>query len=98
MPRVGNTHTTSLLNGLVDFISSHKIMNDEDMASMHMTMLGESHEGQQDQQGLPNREGGPKLIWFESLRWRPKSSSSPSRAPGAVCSKTDVQAAYELRF
>jgi hypothetical protein len=27
---------------------------DEDMGSMHMTMLGESHEGQRDQQGLPN--------------------------------------------
>jgi hypothetical protein len=65
---------------------------------MHMTMLEESHEGQRDQQGHPNREGGPKLIRFESPRWRPKSSSSPSRAPGAVCSKTDAQDTYELRF
>jgi hypothetical protein len=71
---------------------------DEDMASMHMTMLGESHEGQRDQQGHPNREGGPKLIRFESPRWRPKSNSSPSRAPGAVCSKMDAQVAYGLRF
>jgi hypothetical protein len=47
---------------------------------MHMTMLGESHEGQRDQQGHPNREGGPKLIRFESPRWRTKSSLSPSRA------------------
>jgi hypothetical protein len=64
--------------------------DNEDMASMHMTMLGESHEGQRDQQGHPNRGGGPKLIRFESPRWRPKSSSSPSRALGAVCSKTDA--------
>jgi hypothetical protein len=72
--------------------------SDEDMASMHMTMLGESYEGQRDQQGHPNQEGGPKLIRFESPRSRPKSSSSPSRAPGAVCSKTDAQVAYGLRF
>jgi hypothetical protein len=39
-----------------------------------MTMLGELHGGQGDQQGHPNREGGPKLIRFESPRWRPKSS------------------------
>jgi hypothetical protein len=65
---------------------------------MHMTMLGESHEGQRDQQGHPNREGGPKLIRFESPRWRPKSSSSPSQALGAVCSKMDAQAAYGLHF
>jgi hypothetical protein len=68
------------------------------MASMHMTMLGESHEGQRDQQGHPNQEGGPKLIRFESPRWRPKSSSSPSRAPGAVHIKMDAQAVYGLRF
>jgi hypothetical protein len=65
---------------------------------MHMTMLGESHEGQRDQQGHPNREGGPKLIRFESSRWRSKSSSSLSRAPGVVCSKMDAQATYGLRF
>jgi hypothetical protein len=65
---------------------------------MHMTMLWESHEGQRDQQGHPNREGGPKLIRFESPKWRPKSSSSPSRALGVVCSKTDAQATYKLRF
>jgi hypothetical protein len=60
-------------------------VGDEDMTSMHMTMLGESHEGQRDQQGHPNRGGGLKLIRFESPRWRPKSSSSPSRNPGPVC-------------
>jgi hypothetical protein len=25
------------------------------------------------QQGFPNQEGGPRLIRFESLRWRPKA-------------------------
>jgi len=33
------------------------------------------------QHGFPNRDGGPKVIRFESLRWRPKSSSSSSRSP-----------------
>jgi hypothetical protein len=32
----------------------HLSLSDEDMASMHMTMLGESLEGQRDQQGHPN--------------------------------------------
>jgi len=32
------------------------------------------------------------------LRWRPKSSLSPSRLPEAVPSKIDAQGAYELHF
>jgi hypothetical protein len=63
---------------------------DEDMASIHMTMLGESHGGQGDQQGHPNQEGGPKLIRFESPRWRPKSSLSLPRNPGAAPSKINA--------
>ena len=47
----------------------------EDMTSIHMTMRGEPYGDQGDQRGCPNREGGPKLIRFESPRWRPKSSS-----------------------
>ena len=47
--------------------------------SIHMIMLGEPYGDQGDQRGCPKREGGPKLIRFESPRWRPKSSSSPSR-------------------
>ena len=39
-----------------------------------MTMLGEPYGDQGDQRGSPNREGGPKLIRFESLRWRPKAT------------------------
>ena len=61
-----------------------------------MTMLGD--RGQGDQRGCPNREGGPKLIRFESPRWSPKSSSSPSRVPGPVCHKTSHTGASELRF
>jgi hypothetical protein len=71
---------------------------DEDMASTHMTMLGELHGGQGDQQGHPNREEGQKLIRFESPRWRRKSSSSPPRNPGPICLELVTQDASELRF
>jgi hypothetical protein len=70
--------------------------DDEDMASTHMTILGESHGGQGDQQGHPNQEGGLKLIRFKSPRWRPKSSSSPHQNLGAVPSKINAQG--RLRF
>jgi hypothetical protein len=63
-----------------------------------MTMLGELHGGQGDQQGHLNREGGLKLIRFESPRWRPKSSSSPPRNPGPVCLELVTQDASELCF
>ena len=66
------------------------------MSSMHTTMLRD--RGQEDQRGCPNREGGSKLIRFESPRWRPKSSSSPSRGPGPVCHKTDHTGASRLHF
>jgi hypothetical protein len=72
--------------------------DDEDMASTHMTILGELHGGQGDQQGHPNREGGPKLIRFESPRWRPKSSSSPPRNPGLVCLELVTQDTFGLCF
>jgi hypothetical protein len=77
--------------------SFHRL-SDEDMASTHMTMLGELHGGQGDQQGHPNREGGPKLIRFESPRWRPKSSSSPPRNPGLVCLELVTQDTFGLCF
>ena len=66
------------------------------MSSMHMTMLGDRGRG--DQQGCPNREGGPKLIRFESPRWRPKLSLSPSQVLGPVCHKTGHMGASRLRF
>ena len=48
--------------------------DDKDMSSMHTAMLGEPYGDQRDQRGCPNQEGGPKLIRFESPKWRPKSS------------------------
>ena len=68
------------------------------MTSMHMTMLGEPYGDQGDQHGCPNQEGGPKLIRFESPRWRPKSSSSPSRPPEPVCIKLVSQDTSGLHF
>ena len=63
---------------------------------MHTTMLGDRGRG--DQRGCPKQEGGLKLIRFESPRWRPKSSSSPSRVPAPVCLKLVTQDAFRLRF
>ena len=64
--------------------------DDEDVISIHMTMLGEPYRDQGDQQGCPNQEGGPNLIQFESPRWRPKSISSAPRNPGAVPGKINT--------
>jgi len=72
--------------------------DDEDMTSIHMTMLGEAYGEQGDQRGCPKREGGPKLIRFKSPRWRPKSSSSPSRPLGPVCLKLVTQDASGVRL
>ena len=71
---------------------------DEDMSSMGTTTIGEWHRDQRDQHGYPNRDGGQKLIRFESPRWRPKSSSSSSRSPRAVCTKVNAQVVYGARF
>ena len=54
--------------------------DDEDMTSMHMGKYGEWHEDEGDLQGFPSREEGPKLIRFESPRWRPKDNTSLSPA------------------
>lgn len=72
--------------------------DDGDMSSMGTTTLREWHRDPRDQHGFSNRDGSPKLIRFESPRWRPKSSSSSSRSPGAARSKNDAQAAYGVRF
>jgi hypothetical protein len=50
------------------------------MTSMHTAKHGEWHEDERDQQGFPSREEDPKLIRFESPRWRPKDNSSSSPA------------------
>jgi hypothetical protein len=47
--------------------------NDEDMTLMHTTMSSELNGVEEVQLGCPSRSGGTRLIWFESLRWRPKA-------------------------
>ena len=50
------------------------VNNDEDMTSMYTAKHGEWREDEGDQQGFPSQEEGPKLIRFESPRWRPKTT------------------------
>ena len=53
--------------------------SDEDMTPMHMTMFGTWYGGVGGQQGCPSQEGGPRLIRFESPRWRPKTTQVRAR-------------------
>jgi hypothetical protein len=46
---------------------------DEEMTPMHMTMIGAWNGVEEVQKGFPSQEGGPRLIRFESPRWRPKA-------------------------
>jgi hypothetical protein len=46
---------------------------DEDMTPMHTTMVGAWNGVEEVQQGFPSQQGGPRLIRFESPRWRPKA-------------------------
>ena len=48
--------------------------SDEDMTHMHMTMIGSCISERGVQQGCPSHKGGPRLIQFESPRWRPKTT------------------------
>ena len=41
---------------------------------MHTTMIGAWHQERGVQQGCPRHEGGPRLIRFESPRWRSKET------------------------
>ena len=41
---------------------------------MHMTIFGAWYGGVGGQQWCPCQEGGPRLIRFESLSWRPKAT------------------------
>ena len=41
------------------------------MTPMHMIIFGAWDGGEGGQQGCPSQEGGPRLIRFESPRWRP---------------------------
>ena len=47
---------------------------DEDMTPMYMTMFGAWYGGVGGHQGCASQEGGPRLIRFESPRWRPKAT------------------------
>jgi hypothetical protein len=47
--------------------------HDEDMTLMHTTTIGAWNGVEEVQQGFPSQEGGPRLIRFESPRWRPKA-------------------------
>ena len=49
-------------------------MHDEDMTPMLMSMRGARNGEEGVQQGFPSQEGGPRLIRFESPRWRPKAT------------------------
>jgi acid stress-induced BolA-like protein IbaG/YrbA len=46
---------------------------DADMATMLMSMRGAWIGEDGVQHGFPSQEGGPRLIWFKSRRWRPKA-------------------------
>jgi diadenosine tetraphosphatase ApaH/serine/threonine PP2A family protein phosphatase len=48
-------------------------VSDADMATILMSMCGAWIGEDGVQQGYPSQEGGPRLIWFESPRWRPKA-------------------------
>ena len=48
--------------------------DDEDITSMDTVMVGEWNGVLQGHLGCPNQEGGPRLIRFESPRWRPKET------------------------
>jgi hypothetical protein len=46
---------------------------DEDMTLMHTTMIAAWNGVEEVQQGFPSQQGRPRLIRFESPRWRPKA-------------------------
>jgi hypothetical protein len=46
---------------------------DEYMTPMHTTIIGAWNGVGKVQQRFPSQEGGPRLIRFESPRWRPKA-------------------------
>ena len=52
----------------------NSVPGDEDMTHMHMTMIGSCISERGVQQDCPSHKGGPRLIQFESPRWRPKTT------------------------
>jgi hypothetical protein len=57
----------------VDTIRKMAKPSDADMATMLMSMRGAWIGEDGVQQGFPSQEGFPRLIRFESPRWRPKA-------------------------
>jgi hypothetical protein len=53
--------------------SRYSFKIDEDMTLMHTTIIGARNGVEEVQQGFPSQQGGPRLIRFESPRWRPKA-------------------------
>ena len=53
--------------------------DDADMTPMHMTIFGAWYGGIGGKQGCPSQEGGPRLIRFETPRWRPKATKVRGR-------------------
>jgi hypothetical protein len=68
----GNKHK-SRMDGKYRSRRDHKSKHDEDMTLMHTTTIGAWNGVEEVQQGFPSQERGPRLIRFESLRWRPKA-------------------------
>jgi hypothetical protein len=73
--------------------------DDQDMTPMHMTMIDASN-GKGVQQGYPSKEGGPRLIQFESPRWRHKTTQVRVHLgiPRAARTKNDAQVSYGVHF
>jgi hypothetical protein len=61
----------TIIMAIITTITS--VVIDEDMAPMHTTMIGAWNGVEEVQQRFPSQEGGPRLIRFESPRWRPKA-------------------------
>ena len=102
---MSNLHQSNLplphkRSGLVLITCPRDPFPDEDMTSMHMAKHGEWSDDEGDLQGFPTQLEGPKLIRFESPRWRPKnnSSSSPPQSPQAARTKNNAQVAHGVYF
>jgi hypothetical protein len=65
--------TIDVGKGEIKFDINGERGSDENMATMLMSMRGAWIGEDGVQQGFPSEEGGPRLIRFESPRWRPKA-------------------------
>ena len=69
-------HEESKRRGVTDVAGdeARATNSDEDMTPKFMTMFGAWLGWVGGQQGCPSQEGGPRLIRFESPRWRLKAT------------------------